>query len=68
MGKEKNNISVTVRTFNEEMNIRECLESVSWADEIVIVDSNSTDNTVAIAKEFSDKIIIQKWLGHASGR
>ena len=64
MEKEKNKISVTIRTFNEEKNLRECLESVSFADEIVVVDSNSTDKTVSIAGEFTDKVVIQKWLGH----
>ena len=63
---DKNNpkISITLRTFNEEQNLRECLESVSWADEIVVVDSKSTDNTVAIAREFTDRVIVQEWLGH----
>lgn len=60
----KPKISVAIRTCNEEMNIRKCLESVSWADEIVVVDSNSTDTTVAIAREFTSKVITQKWLGH----
>ncbi len=64
MGNKDLKISVIVRTFNEEKNIRECLESVSWADEIVVVDSKSTDNTVAIVKEFTDRVIIQDWLGH----
>jgi glycosyltransferase involved in cell wall biosynthesis len=64
MDKKKNNISITIRTFNEETNIRDCLESVTWADEIVVVDSNSTDSTVAIAREYTNKIITQKWLGH----
>jgi glycosyltransferase involved in cell wall biosynthesis len=64
MGKKKPRISVTVRTFNEEKNLQECLESVSWADEIVVVDSMSTDNTVAIARKFTDRVIPQKWLGH----
>src|SRR5512139_3925734 len=64
MGSNNNKISVTVRTFNEEKNLRECLESVSWADEIVVVDSKSTDNTVAIAREFTDRVLIQEWLGH----
>ena len=49
-----NALSVLINTYNEEHNIRNCLESVSWADEIVIVDMYSTDNTVAIAKEFSN--------------
>jgi glycosyltransferase involved in cell wall biosynthesis len=66
MEKDKNKISVTIRTFNEEKNIRECLECVTWADEIVVVDSNSTDNTVAIVRDFTDKVIIQKWLGHVA--
>ncbi len=64
MEKKKPRISVTVRTFNEEKNLQECLESVSWADEIVVVDSLSTDNTVAIARKFTDRVILQKWLGH----
>ena len=64
MEKEKNKISITIRTFNEEKNIRECLESVNWADEIVVVDSNSTDSTVAIARGYTGNIITQKWLGH----
>jgi glycosyltransferase involved in cell wall biosynthesis len=61
---EKQKISVTVRTFNEENNLAECLESVSWADEIVVVDSESTDNTVELAKKYTHRVIIQPWLGH----
>ncbi|MBE2225913.1 MAG: glycosyltransferase family 2 protein [Ignavibacteria bacterium] len=49
-------ISAVVITKNEELNIRECLETLKWADEIVIIDSNSTDNTPIIASEFTDKI------------
>ncbi len=64
MNNRNTKISITVRTFNEERNLQECLESVSWADEIVVVDSLSTDNTVAIAKIFTDRVITQKWLGH----
>ena len=64
MPNNKAKISVTIRTFNEEKNLKACLESVSWADEIVVIDSKSTDNTVAIAREFTDKVIIQEWLGH----
>ena len=49
-------ISVVVITKNEKEHIAACLESVSWAAEIVVVDDNSTDNTVAIAKIYTDKV------------
>jgi len=64
MDQERTKITVTIRTFNEERNIRDCLESVKWADEIVVVDSKSTDATVAIAREYTDRVISQEWLGH----
>ena len=64
MGQNRTKISAVVRTFNEEKNIRECLASLAWADEIVVVDSCSTDRTVAIAREFTGRVITQKWLGH----
>jgi glycosyltransferase involved in cell wall biosynthesis len=57
-------LSVTIITFNEEDNIRDCLESVKWADEIIVVDSFSTDNTSTICKEYTDKIIQREWPGH----
>ncbi len=61
-----NKLSVTVITYNEERNIRDCLESVKWADEIIVVDSFSTDRTVDIAREYTDRVYQQKWLGYAS--
>ena len=64
--KNKNKISVTIITGNEEVNIRECLESVKWADEIIVVDSESTDKTVEIANSFTEKVFIRKWEGYAS--
>lgn len=58
-------ISVAVITFNEERNIERCLKSViSLADEIVVVDSLSSDNTVAIAQANGAKVIHQKFLGY----
>jgi glycosyltransferase involved in cell wall biosynthesis len=57
-------ISAVVRTFNEELNIRDCLESLAWADEILVVDALSTDRTVEIAHEYTDKVLSQPWLGH----
>lgn len=59
-----NKISVTVITKNEEKNISDCLNSVKWADEIIVVDSESTDKTLEIAKQFTEKIFIRKWEGY----
>jgi glycosyltransferase involved in cell wall biosynthesis len=61
-------ISAVVITYNEEKNIRRCLESLKFADEIVVVDSESKDKTVSIAREYTEKIFIQKWLGFARQR
>jgi len=49
-------LSVVIITRNEEDEIEECLRSVSWADEIVLVDSHSSDRTVEIARRFTDRI------------
>ena len=56
-------IGVSLITYNEEDNIRACLESVKWADEIVVVDSFSTDRTLEIAREVTDRIHRRKWEG-----
>ncbi len=60
-----NKISVIVITKNEAENILECLNSVKWADEIIVVDSGSTDETIPIAKQFTDKIFFNEWKGFA---
>ena len=49
-------LTATVITFNEEGNIRECLESLSWVSNIIVVDSGSTDRTVEIAREYTDHV------------
>ena len=59
-----NKISVTVITKDEEKNISDCLASVKWADEIIVVDSESNDRTVDLAKQFTDRIFIRKWEGY----
>ncbi|OGW39367.1 MAG: hypothetical protein A2010_17840 [Nitrospirae bacterium GWD2_57_9] len=58
-------LSVAIITCNEEPNIRRTLESVKWADEIVVVDSGSTDNTISICREYTDLVVHQEWLGFA---
>ena len=56
-------LSVVIITLNEEEKIRDCLESVKWADEIIVIDSLSTDKTIEIAKEYTDKIFQRKFPG-----
>lgn len=56
-------ISVVIITNNEENNLRRCLESVKFADEIILNDSGSTDKTLDIAREFSCKVITTEFAG-----
>jgi glycosyltransferase involved in cell wall biosynthesis len=56
-------LSVTVIAHNEEARLRACLESAAWADEIVVVDAESTDRTVAVAREFTDRVTVRPWPG-----
>ena len=57
-------VSVCIIAGNEERNIRRCLESVRWADEIVVVDSFSKDRTYEIAKEYTDRVYQSEWRGY----
>jgi (heptosyl)LPS beta-1,4-glucosyltransferase len=59
-----NKISVIVITKDEEKNISNCLKSVEWADEIIVVDSESSDKTIELAKKFTEKIFIRTWEGY----
>jgi len=61
--KERARVSCTVICFNEEENIHAALESVKWCDEIVIVDSFSTDRTLEICREYTDQIHQRPWPG-----
>jgi len=60
----KTGISAVVITLNEERNIADCLASVAWMDEIVVVDACSTDRTVELARRFTDKIFVRPWPGY----
>jgi len=59
-------LSVTVITLNEEDALRRCLESVAWADEIVVVDAESSDKTVEVARAFTDAVFVRPWPGFAA--
>lgn len=56
-------LSIVVITLNEEQNLGECLESVQWADEIVVVDCRSVDQTVEIARRYTEKVFVRPWPG-----
>src|SRR5579872_2349971 len=58
-------LSVAVITLNEESNLARTLASVRFADEIVIVDSGSTDRTLEIAREFNARVLTLPWQGFA---
>jgi len=62
-------LSVVMIVRNEAANLRACLDSARWADEIVIVDGGSDDDTVAIANEYTDKVFIERdWKGYGIQR
>src|SRR5688572_14151136 len=56
-------ISATIITLNEESNIKAACESVAWADEVLVVDSNSTDATRAVAEACGARVITNAWPG-----
>lgn len=62
----KTPVSVVVITKNEASRLRDCLSSVDWAEEIIVVDDESTDGTVAIAREFTDRVYVRRM--EAEGR
>lgn len=56
-------ISACIICFNEKDNIGNCLESLKWVDEIIVVDSYSTDGTMEICRKYTDKVYQNKWPG-----
>jgi glycosyltransferase involved in cell wall biosynthesis len=61
---EKLPVSVYVLTYNNRRTIERCLESLRWAEELVIVDSFSTDRTYELCQQYTDKAYQQEWKGH----
>lgn len=61
-------LSVVVITLNEEANLRRCLDSVRFADEIVVVDSGSDDATCEVARTYTDKVLFHEMRGFGAQR
>ena len=59
-------LSVVIITLNEEANLARTLASVAWADEIVVLDSGSTDRTREVAESFHAKFFVEPWKGFAA--
>jgi glycosyltransferase involved in cell wall biosynthesis len=60
----RSTVSAIIITKNEEHNITTCLDSIRWVDEIIVLDSNSTDRTVEICKEYDAKVFSVDWPGY----
>ncbi len=59
-------LSVTVITLNEAADIGAALSSAVWADELIVVDSGSTDGTVEIARQYTDRVVVRTWPGYVA--
>ena len=59
-------VTAIVITFNEAAHIEAALDSLAFADEIIVVDSQSTDDTVSKARRFTDKVIVRPWPGYVA--
>jgi len=59
-------ISACIITLNEQDNIRDCLESIKWVDEIVVVDALSSDRTADICRQYTDEVVRRPWAGHVA--
>ena len=57
-------VTAIVITKNEAEDIAAALKSVSWADEVIVIDAESTDETVAIAREFTERVYVRAWNGY----
>lgn len=60
--------SVIVITRNESQNIDDCLRSISFSDDIIVVDAESTDDTVTRSKSYTAKVFVKPWMGFAAAK
>jgi glycosyltransferase involved in cell wall biosynthesis len=59
-------LSVTIITRNEAEHIGAALQSAAWADELIVVDSGSTDETCAVARQYTDRVLVRDWPGYGA--
>jgi len=57
-------VSVYVLTFNNRRTVERCLKSLAWVEELVVVDSFSTDGTYEVCRRYTDKVFQRRWTGH----
>ena len=63
VAEQGDNLSIIIITKNEAANIRACLESVAWANEIIVVDAGSADGTIEICREMGAQVFVHDWPG-----
>ncbi|MFC1512707.1 glycosyltransferase family 2 protein [bacterium] len=61
-------ISAVVITRNEEKNIKDCLDTIQWVDEIIVVDAESADKTVEIVQNYTDELFLKEWTGFSAAK
>lgn len=66
MRREEGGLSIAIVAKNEEERLPGCLDSVGFADEVVVVDSESSDHTVDVARDFGATVLVEKWRGYSA--
>ena len=61
---ERQNVSLVIITLNEEKNIERCIDSAKWVDDVVVLDSGSSDRTVELAKAKGARVFCEEWRGY----
>ena len=59
-------LSVAIITKNEAERLGEALQSAAWADELIVIDAGSTDDTLAIARQYTDRVLVRDWPGYGA--